>query len=64
MRFNLKIFLKASHRQNKAQIERIIVPYKGTMLSKRPIWSKKGSNNAVKPKRAKAKFVFLCPTSK
>ena len=62
--FNSKIFLKASHRQNKPQIERITVAYKGTMLSNRPIWSKNGSNNAVKPKRANAKFVFSCPISK
>lgn len=36
-RFNLNMFENANHKQNSAQIDKIIVPYKGTMLLKRPI---------------------------
>ena len=60
-RFNLYTFENASQRQNRAQIDKIIVPYKGTILLKSPIWLKKGSSKAVKPNRAKVKFVFLSP---
>lgn len=36
-RFNSNGFENASHRHISPQIDKIIVPYKGTMLSKRPI---------------------------
>ena len=52
IRFNSKLFLKAIHKLIKAHKERVMVPYNGTILSKRPIWSKTGSSMAVNPKRA------------
>ena len=62
--FNLNVFANASHKLNRAEIDKIMVPYSGTVLLKRPIWLKRGSSKAVNPKIAKVKFVFLCPTNR
>ncbi len=58
MRPILKVSVKASHRDNKAQQTNTIVAYNGTIVENNPTKLKIGSKMAVNPNKARVKFAL------